>query len=59
MTRIDGRRSDQLRPTTIETAVLRHAEGSARITMGEPRCFARPRSRIGCHRFSKEAARGG
>ncbi len=34
MTRSDGRRPDQLRPTTIEVGVLRHAEGSARITVG-------------------------
>ena len=34
MTRCDGRRPDQLRPTTIEVGVLRHAEGSARIAVG-------------------------
>jgi ribonuclease PH len=34
MTRSDGRRPDQLRPTTIEVGVLRHAEGSARIAVG-------------------------
>jgi ribonuclease PH len=34
MTRSDGRRLDQLRPTTIEIGVLRHAEGSARIAVG-------------------------
>jgi ribonuclease PH len=35
MKRLDGRRFDQLRPAAIETGVLRNAEGSARITMGE------------------------
>lgn len=34
MTRSDGRRLDQIRPTTIEIGVLRHAEGSARIAVG-------------------------
>ena len=35
MTRSDGRTADQLRPTRIETGVLRNAEGSARITVGD------------------------
>ncbi len=35
MTRSDGRTAAQLRPTRIETGVLRNAEGSARITVGE------------------------
>jgi ribonuclease PH len=35
MKRLDGRRTDQLRNASIETGVLRNAEGSARITMGE------------------------
>ncbi|TAM61935.1 ribonuclease PH [bacterium] len=34
MTRNDGRARDQLRPLTIETGVLAHAEGSALITLG-------------------------
>ncbi|MCC7405211.1 MAG: ribonuclease PH [Bdellovibrionales bacterium] len=33
--RTDGRRFDQIRPVTIEPEVLRYAEGSARIQMGE------------------------
>ena len=37
MTRIDGRRRDQIRPTSIETGVQSYAEGSALITMGETR----------------------
>jgi len=35
MTRTDGRRPDQMRPTTIETGVLRYPEGSARICVGD------------------------
>jgi ribonuclease PH len=35
MTRSDGRASRDLRPTRIEVGVLRNAEGSARITVGE------------------------
>ena len=35
MTRNDGRNPDDLRPAKIEPGVVRHAEGSARITMGE------------------------
>ena len=35
MTRGDGRGPGDLRPTTIEAGVLRHAEGSARICVGE------------------------
>ena len=31
----DGRRPDQLRPTKIETGVVRSAEGSARVSMGD------------------------
>lgn len=34
MTRGDGRKPDELRPTKIEPGVVRHAEGSARVTMG-------------------------
>ena len=33
--RTDGRQFDQIRPVTIEPEVLRYAEGSAKITMGE------------------------
>ena len=33
--RTDGRSPDQIRPVTIEPEVLRYAEGSARIQMGE------------------------
>ena len=35
MNRADGRARDQLRPLSIETGVLAHAEGSALITLGK------------------------
>jgi ribonuclease PH len=35
MSRSDGRSPDQLRPVEIEAGVVRYAEGSARITVGE------------------------
>lgn len=37
MARIDGRKSDQLRPVRIETGYLKFAEGSALITCGNTR----------------------
>ena len=35
--RVDGRRSDELRPITMTTGVNKYAEGSALITMGDTR----------------------
>jgi ribonuclease PH len=35
MTRLDGRASGQMRPVSIETEVVRNAEGSARIEVGD------------------------
>jgi len=35
MNRADGRAPDRLRPTAIEVGVVRYAEGSARISVGE------------------------
>ena len=35
MPRPDGRRPDELRPVTIETSFLKHAEGSCLISVGE------------------------
>ena len=35
--RVDGRRSDELRPVTITTGVNKYAEGSALIAMGDTR----------------------
>ncbi|HVP39026.1 MAG TPA: ribonuclease PH [Candidatus Saccharimonadales bacterium] len=37
MPRIDGREPEQLRPTTIQCNVIRHAEGSALVDMGGTR----------------------
>ncbi len=46
--RPDGRRPDQLRPTTIETGAVPYAEGSALITVGETRvlCAASIEERV-------------
>lgn len=48
MKRPDGRAPDQLRPTTIETGVLRFAEGSARIRVGDTQvlCAATVEERV-------------
>ncbi|MBV9717733.1 MAG: ribonuclease PH [Candidatus Eremiobacteraeota bacterium] len=37
--RSDGRRSDELRPVTIEPGFLKYAEGSALITLGNTKCI--------------------
>jgi ribonuclease PH len=46
--RPDGRRPDELRPTTIETGAVPYAEGSALITVGETRvlCAASVEERV-------------
>ncbi len=46
--RPDGRRPEQLRPTTIETGAVPYAEGSALITVGETRvlCAASIEERV-------------
>ena len=46
--RAEGRVADALRPVTIETGYLRHAEGSALISMGHTRvlCAASVESRV-------------
>ena len=48
MERSDGRAADQLRPVTIEPGYLRHAEGSALISVGETRviCAASVENRV-------------
>jgi len=48
VTRPDGRAANQLRPIKIERGVLRHAEGSALITMGHTRvlCAATLEERV-------------
>lgn len=35
MTRIDGRRADELRPVTLERHVIKHAEGSVLVSFGD------------------------
>ena len=46
--RIDGRRPDQLRPTSIERGFMKHAEGSALIKMGDTHviCTASVENRV-------------
>ena len=46
--RVDGRRSDQLRPVSIERGFMKHAEGSALIKMGDTHviCTASVENRV-------------
>ncbi len=48
MTRSDGRQADELRPLTIEPEVMKFAEGSALITLGDTRvlCAATIEERV-------------
>jgi len=48
MLRSDGRRHDQLRPVSIETGVLKYAEGSAMVSFGNTRvlCAASLEDRV-------------
>jgi ribonuclease PH len=48
MLRSDGRRHDELRPVSIETGVLKYAEGSAMISLGHTRvlCAASLEERV-------------
>jgi ribonuclease PH len=56
--RPDGRRPRQLRPVKISTGVLKHAEGSALIEMGDTRvvCAASVEERVPA--FLKDSGRG-
>ena len=58
MTRIDGRRRDEIRPTTIELGVQSYAEGSTLITMGDTRvlCAVSVEGRV--PRFLRGSGRG-
>jgi ribonuclease PH len=58
MTRVDGRRPEDLRPVTIETGAFRNAEGSARVTSGETvvLCAATVEERVPA--FLKGSGRG-
>ncbi|MEE8421191.1 MAG: ribonuclease PH, partial [Dehalococcoidia bacterium] len=56
--RNDGRAANDLRPVTIETGYLRHAEGSAMISIGDTRvlCAASVENRV--PRFLRNSGSG-
>ena len=58
MTRLDGRRRDEIRPTTIEVGVQSYAEGSTLIAMGDTRvlCAVSVEDRV--PRFLRGSGRG-
>ena len=58
MNRIDGRRRDQIRPTSIETGVQSYAEGSALITMGDTRVLCAVSVEESVPRFLRGSGRG-
>lgn len=58
MTRIDGRRRNQIRPTSIETGVQSYAEGSALITMGDTRVLCAVSVEESVPRFLRGSGRG-
>ncbi len=58
MIRIDGRRPDQIRPTSIETGVQSYAEGSALITMGDTRVLCAVSVEDSVPRFLRGSGRG-
>lgn len=58
MTRIDGRRRDQIRPTSIETGVQSYAEGSTLITMGDTRVLCAVSVEESVPRFLRGSGRG-
>ena len=58
MTRIDGRRRDQIRPTSIEAGVQSYAEGSTLITMGDTRVLCAVSVEESVPRFLRGSGRG-
>ena len=58
MTRIDGRRIDEIRPTSIETGVQSYAEGSTLITMGDTRVLCAVSVEESVPRFLRGSGRG-
>ena len=58
MTRIDGRRRDEIRPTSIETGVQSYAEGSALISMGDTRVLCAVSVEESVPRFLRGSGRG-
>jgi ribonuclease PH len=58
MTRVDGRRPDELRPVTIETGVQRYAEGSALIAFGDTRVLCAATVEANVPRWRQGAGKG-
>ena len=58
MTRIDGRRRDQIRPTSIEIGVQSYAEGSTLIAMGDTRVLCAVSVEESVPRFLRGSKRG-
>lgn len=56
--RIDGRKTDELRPITIETGVIKHAEGSALINWGDTRVLCVATIEDSVPQFMKNSGRG-
>ena len=58
MNRIDGRRMDEIRPTSIEIGVQSYAEGSALIAMGDTRVLCAVSVEDSVPRFLRGSGRG-
>ncbi len=58
MNRIDGRRTDEIRPTSIEVGVQSYAEGSAFISMGDTRVLCAVSVEDSVPRFLRGTGRG-
>ena len=56
--RIDGRKTNELRPITIETGVIKHAEGSALINWGDTRVLCVATIEDSVPQFMKNSGRG-
>ena len=58
MTRIDGRRPDQLRPVAITPGFIRHADGSVLIELGETRVICTATVEEAVPQFLRDTGRG-
>jgi ribonuclease PH len=58
MSRIDGRRPDQLRPVTIERGWSKHAEGSVLVSFGDTRVLCTASASQGVPRWRKGSGEG-
>ena len=58
VSRRDGRGAEELRPVTIEPGVLRHAEGSALITVGDTRVLCAASVEVGVPRWLRGSGSG-